>query len=43
MLQYGEAPEWWMLVYPLVFAGVLVAVFIPLYRREAPHLAKVLE
>ncbi len=43
MLQYGEAPEIWMLVYPLAFAGVFAAIFIPLYRREAPHLAKVLE
>jgi lipopolysaccharide transport system permease protein len=43
VLQYGEAPEWWMLAYPLVFSVAMAAVFIPLYRREAPHLAKVLE
>ena len=43
VLQYGTAPEWWMLAYPLAFAAALAAVFIPLYRREEPHLAKVLE
>jgi len=43
VLQYGEAPEAWMLVYPLAFAAVLAAIFVPIYRREAPHLAKVLE
>jgi lipopolysaccharide transport system permease protein len=43
VLQYGEAPELWMIAYPLAFAGVVAAIFIPVYRREAPHLAKVLE
>ena len=43
VLQHGEAPAWWMLVYPLAFAITMAAVFIPLYRREAPHLAKVIE
>lgn len=43
VLQYGEAPEVWMIVYPLAFAAVLASIFIPIYRREAPHLAKVLE
>jgi lipopolysaccharide transport system permease protein len=43
VLQYGQAPEWWMLAYPLAFAVILAAVFIPVYRREEPHLAKVLE
>ena len=42
-LQYGEAPAWWMIVYPLGFAAVMAAVFLPLYRREEPHLAKVLD
>ena len=43
VLQYGEAPAWWMLAYPFVFSAVFVVVFVRLYRREAPHLAKVLE
>jgi len=43
VLQYGEVPEWWMIAYPLAFAAALAAAFIPLYRREEPHLAKVLD
>jgi ABC-type polysaccharide/polyol phosphate export permease len=43
VLQYGTAPEWWMIAYPLAFAAALAAIFVPLYRREEPHLAKVLE
>lgn len=43
VLQAGTAPEWWMMAYPLAFAAVMAAVFVPLYRREEPHLAKVLE
>jgi ABC-type polysaccharide/polyol phosphate export permease len=43
VLQYGESPEWWMLAYPLAFAAIVAAIFLPVYRREAPHLAKVIE
>lgn len=43
VLQAGTAPEWWMIAYPLVFSAVLGTVFVRLYRREEPHLAKVLE
>ena len=41
-LLYGQAPQWWELVYPTVFAAVMIAVVYPLWRREAPHFAKVL-
>jgi hypothetical protein len=30
-----------MLLYPAGFALLLLALFVPLYRREEPHLAKV--
>jgi lipopolysaccharide transport system permease protein len=43
VLQYGHAPEVWMIAYPLTFAVIVAAIFIPIYRREHPHLAKVLE
>lgn len=43
VLQHGETPAWWTIAYPLVFAAVVAALFIPVYRREQPHLAKVLE
>jgi ABC-type polysaccharide/polyol phosphate export permease len=41
-LLYGQAPQWWELVYPAVFAIAMIAVVYPLWRREAPHFAKVL-
>jgi hypothetical protein len=31
-----------MLLIPLACAAALAAVFIPMYRREQPHLAKVI-
>jgi ABC-type polysaccharide/polyol phosphate export permease len=37
----GESPAWWHLLYPLAFAGLLLAAFIPIYRREQLHFAKV--
>ncbi len=40
-LLYGHAPAAWELLYPTGFAIVLLCVFLPLYRREEPHLAKV--
>lgn len=42
ILLYGQAPQWWELVYPTVFAAVMIAVIYPLWRREAPHFAKIL-
>jgi homopolymeric O-antigen transport system permease protein len=41
-LLYGEAPAAWELLYPLGFAVGLLAVFVPLYRRDQRHIAKVL-
>jgi ABC-type polysaccharide/polyol phosphate export permease len=42
ILLYGQGPQWWELVYPAAFAVVTIAVVYPLWRREAPHFAKVL-
>lgn len=41
-LLYGQAPQWWELVYPTVFGVLLIAVVYPVWRRDAPHFAKVL-
>lgn len=41
-LLYGQSPEAWQLLYPAGFAIVLLAIFVPLYRREQAHLAKVI-
>ena len=37
---YGDAPELWQLVYPAGIGVVLTLVFLPLYRREQRHFAK---
>lgn len=37
---YGDSPELWELAYPAGFGLLLMAVFIPLYRREQRHFAK---
>ena len=39
---FGKAPAAWQLVYPLVAAGVLLAVFVPVFRSEQRQFAKVL-
>jgi lipopolysaccharide transport system permease protein len=41
-LLYGQAPQWWELVYPAAFGALLIAAIYPLWRRDAPHFAKVL-
>ena len=41
-LLYGHAPEAWELLFPLGAAALLAAVFVPIYRSEQRHLAKVL-
>lgn len=43
VLLYGEAPAPWMLLTPLAAAAALMLVFVPLYRREQQHFAKVLD
>ena len=42
-LLYGEAPAAWELLYPLGFALAVAAIFVPVYRREGRHFAKVLD
>lgn len=37
---YGDSPEFWQLVYPATFGLVLTLAFLPLYRREQRHFAK---
>jgi ABC-type polysaccharide/polyol phosphate export permease len=41
-LLYGQAPAVWELLYPLGIAVVLLAIFVPLYRAEQRHLAKMI-
>jgi ABC-type polysaccharide/polyol phosphate export permease len=43
ILLYGQRPEAWELAIPIGFAAVLLAVIIPVYRREQLHFAKVVE
>ena len=43
VLLYGHSPEAWMILYPLVFSLVLVAIFVPIFIREQHHFAKVVE
>jgi lipopolysaccharide transport system permease protein len=40
---YGHRPAAWQLLYPLGFALVLLLAFVPLYRHEQRHFAKVVE
>jgi len=40
-LIYGHAPPAWELLYPAGFALVMLAVFVPVFRSEQRHLAKV--
>lgn len=40
-LLYGQAPAAWELLYPAAFAVGLLAVFLPIFRSEQRHLAKV--
>ncbi len=37
----GSSPAPWMILYPLAFAAVLLALVVPLYRREQAWFAKV--
>ncbi len=41
VLLYGHAPAPWQILIPLGAAAALAAVFVPIYRREQRHLAKV--
>jgi ABC-type polysaccharide/polyol phosphate export permease len=42
VLLYGSAPEVWMLLYPAAVGGLLLALFLPVYRREQHYFAKVI-
>ena len=42
ILLHGEAPAWWHVAVPLAYALVLLAVFVPVYRREQRHFAKLI-
>jgi homopolymeric O-antigen transport system permease protein len=37
----GESPAWWHLAYPIAFAALLFAAFLPIYRSEQLQFAKV--
>jgi ABC-type polysaccharide/polyol phosphate export permease len=43
VLLFGQRPAAWQLLYPLAFGLGLLAVFLPLYRREQVQFAKVVE
>ena len=43
VLLYGESPAPWQLLYPTLFSLVLLALVIPLYRREQRQFAKLVE
>jgi lipopolysaccharide transport system permease protein len=42
ILLEGTAPAAWMVLVPLGYALVLLALFVPLFRREQRHFAKLL-
>jgi lipopolysaccharide transport system permease protein len=42
-LLYGERPAPWELLYPTLFAAVLLLLVVPLYRREQAQFAKLVE
>jgi ABC-type polysaccharide/polyol phosphate export permease len=39
-LLYGVSPAAWELLVPLGAAALILLVTVPIYRREQPHLAK---
>jgi ABC-type polysaccharide/polyol phosphate export permease len=43
ILLYGQRPAAWELLIPLGFAVVLLVAFVPVYRRDQVHFAKVVE
>ena len=40
---FGHRPAAWMLLYPAGFALVMLAVTLPVYRREQYEFAKIIE
>jgi ABC-type polysaccharide/polyol phosphate export permease len=43
VLLYGHRPAAWEILYPALFAAVLLAIVLPLYRREQRQFAKLVE
>ena len=43
VLLYGHRPAAWEILYPTLFAAILLAVVLPLYRREQTQFAKLVE
>ena len=43
VLLYGESPAAWELLVPIGIALAVLAACVPLFRREAPHLARLVE
>jgi hypothetical protein len=41
VFMFGTRPAAWQLLVPLAAAAILLAVFVPLYRSEQRHFAKV--
>ena len=37
---YGDSPEFWQLAYPAALGVLLMLAFLPVYRREQRHFAK---
>ncbi len=42
VLLYGRSPAPWQFLVPLGFAAALLAIFVPVYRRDSGHFAKML-
>ncbi|MDX6516960.1 MAG: lipopolysaccharide transport system permease protein [Gaiellaceae bacterium] len=42
IILFGRAPSFWMLLYPVGVGLVLLLIFVPIYRREQNHFAKVI-
>jgi homopolymeric O-antigen transport system permease protein len=43
VLLHGSAPAAWEILYPMAVAVAVAVIFVPIYRREQHHLAKVVE
>jgi ABC-type polysaccharide/polyol phosphate export permease len=43
VLLYGHSPAAWEILYPTIFAAVLLFLVMPLYRREQKQFAKLVE
>jgi lipopolysaccharide transport system permease protein len=42
VLLYGRSPAPWQFLVPIGFAAAILAIFVPVYRREEGHFAKML-